>query len=72
MVEDILTRVRKRDFAKVLPRLLSENFNEHMDLPTVKKKTKTLKDVQIGLYTQILGILHGKTFQQLKLERDYS
>lgn len=43
MVEERLRRVRKRAFAKLRPRLLSENCNEHNDL-TVTEALKKLPE----------------------------
>lgn len=43
MLEERSRRVKKRDFAKVQPRLLSENFNEHRDLAAAATTTTTTK-----------------------------
>lgn len=44
MVEERLRRIRKRAFAKLRPRLLSENCNEHNDLTV----TEALKKITRG------------------------
>lgn len=50
MLDERFRRVRKRSFAKVRPRLLSENSNEHNDLTVTEALNKFIEKRTIEFF----------------------